>query len=70
MGPCGEDGAQAHLRSHMAIGSKNGDLNVKGKSKHKQMKPGDDNTGDNRDLKIRKQVTKHVKTTGHKGTGW
>lgn len=58
------------LRSHTAIGSRDGDLNVKGKSSHKQMKLGDDNTDNKRDLKIRKQVAKHVKTTGHKGTGW
>lgn len=70
MGPRGEDGAQAQLRPHMAIGSRDGDLNMKGKSNHKQVKLGDDNTDDNHDLKIRKQVAKHVKTTGHKGTGW
>lgn len=49
------DGAQAHLRSHMAMGSKDGEL--KGKSKHKRVKLGDDNTDNNRDPKVRKRVS-------------
>ena len=49
------DGAQAHLRSHMAMGSKDGEL--KGKSKHKRVKLGDDNTENSRDPKIRERVS-------------